>query len=123
MSLKPRHCPTTESEDEYQATERKWEASRPHDAEVKVKGNHMTQKYYTECLLLVYIDAINKARPRDAGPWLFQEDGDPSHGIMKEGLAKRLKDVNWITNLKHPAQSPDLNPVEALEHYEGTAAS
>jgi hypothetical protein len=41
----------------------------------------MTQKYYTERLLSVYIEAIQKARLHDTGPWLFQEDGDPSHNI------------------------------------------
>jgi hypothetical protein len=46
--------------------------------------------------------------------WLFQEDGDPSHGLKKEGLAQRLKERNWITNLKHLAQSPDLNPMEGI---------
>jgi len=114
MPSKPRRRPTTETTDEYQARVREWEALRPHDAEVKVGGNHMTQKYYTERLLPVYIEAIHKARLRDAGPWLFQEDGDPSHGMRKEGLARELKNANWITNLKHPAQSPDLNPIEAI---------
>ncbi|KUJ14223.1 uncharacterized protein LY89DRAFT_720584 [Mollisia scopiformis] len=43
-----------------------------------------------------------------------QEDGDPSHGMRKRGLAQQLKENNWIVNLKHPAQSPDLNPIEAI---------
>lgn len=43
----------------------------------------------------------------------MQEDGDPSHGMRREGLAQQLKEANWINNLKHPAQSPDLNPIEA----------
>jgi hypothetical protein len=34
--------------------------------------------------------------------------------MRKDGLAKRLKDANWIVNLKHPAQSPDLNLIEAI---------
>jgi hypothetical protein len=114
MPPKPRHRPTTESEAEYQARLQEWEALRPHTAEVKAGGNSMTQKYYTERLLPVYIDAIQKAQLREAGPWLFQEDGDPSHGMRKEGLAYKLKEANWITNLKHPAQSPDLNPIEAI---------
>jgi len=114
MPPKPRRRPTTESEEEYQARLREWEALKPHKVDVKPQGNSMTQKYYTDRLLPVYIDAIQKARMRDPGPWLFQEDGDPLHGMRKEGLAKRLKDENWITNLKHPAQSPDLNPIEAI---------
>jgi hypothetical protein len=74
----------------------------------------MTQKYYTERLLPVYIKAMQKARPKDPGNWLLQEDGDPSHGMRKEGLVRKLKDENWIVNLKHPVQSPDLNPIEAI---------
>ena len=73
----------------------------------------MTQKYYTERLLPVYIKAIHKARLQDTQDWLLQEDGDPSHGLRKPGLAQRLKDSNWIPNLVHPPQSPDLNPMEA----------
>jgi hypothetical protein len=42
------------------------------------------------------------------------EDGDPSHGMKKRGIARELKDANWITNLKHPAQLLDLNPMEGI---------
>ena len=47
----------------------------------------MTQKYYIERLLPVYIDTIQKARLQDAQEWMFQEDNDPSHGTRKKGLA------------------------------------
>jgi hypothetical protein len=84
MPPKPRRRPTTETEQEYNVTNvrvREWDALRPHPAEVKVGGSHMTQKYYTERLLPVYIEFIQKACLRDAGPWLFQEDTDPCHGM------------------------------------------
>jgi hypothetical protein len=87
---------------------------KPYSAEVKVGGNYITQKYYTECLLPVYIEAIQKACLQDHGPWLFQEDSDPSHGIRKAGLARKLKDANWTDNINHPVQSPDLNPIKAI---------
>ena len=29
-------------------------------------------------------------------------------------MAQKLKKENWISNLVHPAQSPDLNPTEAI---------
>ena len=74
----------------------------------------MTQKYYTERLLPVYIKAIYNARIQDAGLWVLQEDGDPSYSMRKEGLASKLKADNWVTNLKHPSQSPNLNPIEAI---------
>jgi hypothetical protein len=74
----------------------------------------MIQKYYTEHLLPIYIEAIQKARLKDPRNWLLQEDSDLSYNIRKEGLACKLKDNNWITNLTHPAQNPDLNLIEAI---------
>lgn len=112
-----------ESQEEYQSRILEWEAAIPHEKEVKPKGNAMTQKYYTERLLPVYIKAVQNARifqdnghfGHDCGhDWLLQEDGDPSHGKRKFGMAQKLKKENWISNLVHPAQSPDLNPIEAI---------
>jgi hypothetical protein len=34
--------------------------------------------------------------------------------MLKDGLARQLKVVNWVVNIKHPAQSPDLNPIEGI---------
>jgi hypothetical protein len=34
--------------------------------------------------------------------------------MRKAGLAQALKDQNYIVNLKHPAKSPDLNPIEGI---------
>jgi hypothetical protein len=39
---------------------------------------------------------------------------DLSHGSKKRGLTQELKDLNWIVNLIHLAQSPDLNLMEAI---------
>ena len=74
----------------------------------------MTQKYYIERLLPVYVHAIQQARLRDPQNYLLQEDNDPSHGTKKSGLAQQLKEANWVNNLMHPAQSPDLNPKEGV---------
>ena len=114
MPPKPRRRPTTESEEEYLTRVKEWEAIKPHKVEKKVAGNHMTQKYYIERLLPVYIDAVYHGRSFCSESWYLQEDGDPSHGIRKAGLARQLKDLNWIVNIKHPAQSPDLNPIEGI---------
>lgn len=109
-----------ESQEEFESRVLVWQAAQPHDKEVKPKGNAMTQLYYTQKLLPTYIKAIQKLRiygpasTGDEGDWLFQEDGDPSHGLKTKGLAQQLKDSNWVTNLPHPAQSPDLNPQEAV---------
>ena len=106
-----------ESEDAYNQRLLEWDVSLPHEAEVKPKDNSMTQKYYCERLLPGYIKAMHHLRTRyEDQPginWLFQEDGDPSHGMRAPGLARRLENSNWVMNLTHPAQSPDLNPMEA----------
>jgi hypothetical protein len=114
MPKKPRRRPTTETDNEYIERLKEWEASKPHDREVKVQGNAMTQKYYVENLLPLYVKAIESMRQIDNKPWLLQEDGDPSHGIRKAGLARECKDAHNIQNLVHPAQSPDLNPIEGI---------
>lgn len=74
----------------------------------------MTQKYYAERLLPIYCDAIHSMRYIDDKPWLLQEDGDPSHGMRKYGLAQEYKASVNVQNLTHPAQSPDLNPIEGI---------
>lgn len=111
---KPRRRPTTETEEEYQARVLEWEAGKPHEREVKVKGNAMTQKYYVDRLLPIYCQAIESMRQIDNKSWLLQEDGDPSHGMRKKGLAEEYKEAYNIQNLTHPPQSPDLNPIEGI---------
>lgn len=65
MPPKPRWRPTTETKDEHQARIQEWEATKPHQVEVQVKGNAMTQKYYVERLLPIYTAAINSMRNID----------------------------------------------------------
>jgi hypothetical protein len=103
-------------EEEYQARIIEWEAQIGHDKEVKPKGNSMTQKYYVECLLPGYIRDLKNLKEQYGGgdKWQLQEDGDPSHGKRKEGLATKLKQQEAVKCLTHPAQSPDLNPMEAI---------
>ncbi|RDL42414.1 uncharacterized protein BP5553_02393 [Venustampulla echinocandica] len=109
-----------ETTDEFEARLREWEASLPQEQVVKPKGNAMTQKYYTETLLPVHAKALHQARlVRPNGElkrWLFQEDGDPSHGKKKRGMAQVYLDSNWIPTLVHPPQSPDLNPTEEVRN-------
>lgn len=112
---KTKYC----TDEEYAELILKWEAEcEAHDKEVKPKGNSMTGLYYAERLLPFYIDAIQHLRITEEcinSSWLLQEDGDKSHGIQNpDSLASVLKRANWITNLVHPPQSPDLNPIEAL---------
>ena len=113
---KPRHR-KQETDEEFAYRLLEWRASIHHDLEVKPKGNAMTQKYYCEKILPIYCNAINHLRVSFRSgmeQWALLEDGDPSHGLRKEGLAHHLKLQNWITNHNHPANSPDLNPIEAI---------
>jgi hypothetical protein len=104
------------SEEEYQARIMEWEAKIGHWKEVKPKGNSMTQIYYVERLLPGYIKDLKNLKEQYGGgdKWQLQEDGDPSHGKQKEGLATKLKEKEGIKCLTHPAQSPDLNPMEGI---------
>ena len=54
MPPKPCRRPTTKSEAEYMQRVQEWEAKKPYQVEVKVKGNAIIQKYYIDRLLLVY---------------------------------------------------------------------
>ena len=110
---KPRHG-KNETEEEYRQSDRykAQEASIP-DVEVKPKGNSMTQKYYTENILPHHIQSIEEARAQGRRP-ILQEDNDPSHGTRSyDNFAARHKRSNNIDPFIHPAQSPDLNPIEA----------
>ena len=112
---KPRRRPTTESEEEYKQRVLEWEASKPHPVKAKPKGNSMTQIYYTEKILPKYISVYENLKRKRPGPWVLQEDNDGSHGTRgdKENIARALKRQHNVDLLVHPAQSPDLNPIEA----------
>ena len=94
----------------------------PHDPAVKSTGNSITMEYYTAHQLPDYCDSVNWLRIM-YGRGILQEDGDSSHGIKKskedkeadmENIATQLKIDYWIETLNHPAQSPDLNPIEGV---------
>jgi hypothetical protein len=66
--LKPRRRSKTETEEEYRHRVQEWEAGKPHEVEVTVKGNATTQKYYVERLLPIYCQAIDSMRLIDDKP-------------------------------------------------------
>jgi hypothetical protein len=75
----------------------------------------MTQKFYTDNILPQHLAHIKYLQQKYKRKILFQEDGDPSHGHRNSASAPaQLKRASHITNLKHPAQSPELNPIEAI---------
>lgn len=103
-----------QTEEIYRQRIAEWKASLPHDVEIKSKGNSMTQVYYTERLLPMYVDELQQCRMHDRY-CLLQEDNDPSHGTRStDNIVRSFKAVNWIETLIHPPQSPDLNPSEGV---------
>jgi len=61
---KPRKPYRSKYKSDKQYNERvvEWQAHLPHDADVQLKGNSMTQQYYTERLFPLYIKEIQRQR-------------------------------------------------------------
>jgi hypothetical protein len=103
-----------QSDKDYNTELKAWKASLLKEEEVIPQGNLMTEKYYCDNILPIYIAAIHEGRLKRPGNWLLQEDNDSSHSTHSNNLAAKLRAQNWINTLVHPAQSPDLNPIEAI---------
>ncbi|KAF1984479.1 hypothetical protein K402DRAFT_336565 [Aulographum hederae CBS 113979] len=74
----------------------------------------MTQYYYTKRVLPTLIKETQRDRIEFGKAWL-QEDNDPSHGTRSEfNLPRLLEEKEWIPFYLHPAQSPELNPMEGI---------
>ena len=108
-----------ESSQRFQQRLAQWEALKPHDIEVKTKGNSITQQYYTDKLLPLHYRQIQAAYLHGRRATL-QEDNDPSHGTKPNkqkkvpNVAQQFKNDHYIEELRHPAQSLDLNPCESV---------
>ena len=61
----------------------------------------------------MYLNVIAILRRKYNYNFYLLEDGDPSHGMRKAGLAQRLRDAAKVLNVEHPPHSPDLNPIKA----------
>ncbi|EFQ91699.1 hypothetical protein PTT_11373 [Pyrenophora teres f. teres 0-1] len=115
-----------ESDDEHRERVRVWDAERARQPNVEKPGNSMRAVYYTEKILPIYREAQHKLQaqsdhlrahihPNNRYNWYLLEDNDPSHGTKNlESLPAQYKLYNGIKTLKHPANSPDLNPIEGI---------
>lgn len=90
-------------------------ATMPHDIEIQTKGNSMTQVFYTNHILNRHIEFCQKLKKRLRHEIYLQEDNDGSHGTRSlKNVARDAKLRSHLQNYYHPAQSPDLNPIEAI---------
>ena len=82
--------------------------------EMKLKENHMTQKYYTDKILPQYVKEYQRCMAF-VSKAILQEDNDGSHDTFtRSNYAARYKRRYNIESLIHSANSPDLNPIEAI---------
>ena len=112
-----------ESEQEHQRRIKDWEAHQcEHKVEIKRAGNSMTQGYYVDNVLPYLVSEIIKLRCStrrhpNGLDLILLEDNDPSHGLVgqnwEETPASLYRIGHGIRSIRHPANSPDLNPIEA----------
>jgi DDE superfamily endonuclease len=112
---KPRKS-SVQTAEEYAQVVVDWQASQPcHRLKVESGGNLMTQKFYKDNILLAYINHIKVLGQRLGHKIYFQEDNDPSHSTRSlNNVCIQLKRASQLNLLCHPAQSPDLNPIEGI---------
>jgi hypothetical protein len=74
----------------------------------------MSQEFYAKEILPKHIEEIKALEKHYYHRFRLQEDGDPSHGNKSvNNPCARLKRDADLQILIHPAQSPNLNPIEA----------
>jgi hypothetical protein len=104
-----------QTKEEYEKIIEEWTKDQSAGIEIIPKGNAMTQKFYAEKILPQHIDQIKSLEAHYQHQFYLQEDGDPSHGNKStNNPCARLKKDAGLQILIHPAQSPDLNPIESL---------
>jgi hypothetical protein len=114
---KPRQS-SVETFEQYQEAVRAFEAAKNEakiDTSMRIKGNSMTQLFYTKHILPDIIDRIDYLQAKYQHDFLLQEDNDGSHGTRSfNNPAAQLKQQRMVKIHDHPAQSPDLNPIESI---------
>jgi hypothetical protein len=123
---KPRRRPTTDSPGDYEARVREWEAAKAREPVIAKPGNSMRAIYYVENILPKYCTAYNSLVARSDElraevpveqryRWYLLEDNDPSHGTRNaNSLPAIYKQDRGVEVISHPANSPDLNPIEGI---------
>lgn len=93
----------------------RWEANIPPPIDISASNNLMTQDYYVRNILPVYDRYLRIWSEREGHEYRLQEDNDPSHGTRSEyNVVQDFRRRKGIKSYWHPAQSPDLNPIEGV---------
>ncbi|KAF2630657.1 hypothetical protein BU25DRAFT_437893 [Macroventuria anomochaeta] len=102
---KPQRRPTTETPDDYKARIGQWEVEKAQEAHITKPGNAMRASYYVEKILPSYREAYSLLV---ACSDLLRADVpiQQRHTVYKHGRG--------VVTLPHPANSPDLNPIEGI---------
>ena len=123
---KPRRRPTTDKPGEYETRVREWEAAKAREPQIIKPGNSMRASYYVEKILPLYCSAYDSLvaqsdELRADVPveqrynWYLLEDNDPSHGTRnRDSLPAVYRRDRGVASIQHPANSPDLNPIEGI---------
>ena len=123
---KPRRRPTTDSPGDYEARVREWEAAKAREPVIVKPGNSMRAIHYVENILPKYCTAYDSLVARSDElradvpveqryRWYLLEDNDPSHGTRNtNSLPAIYKQDRGVEILSHPANSPDLTPIEGI---------
>jgi ABC-type Na+ transport system ATPase subunit NatA len=91
----------------------------PYEVNIKLKGNSITQKYYTKQLLPGLIATLykhyNNPEYLEYKNCILQEDNNGLYGTRsKVNIAQKIKEKVYIKVLNHPLQSLDLNPIKGI---------
>ena len=81
-----------ETDEKYQNRLAEWKFTQSHEAEVKLKGNSIMKKYYTETLLSVYLKVVQNAYLTKKKKAILQKNNDSNYETKGTGsdLARRF---------------------------------
>ncbi|KAH7384708.1 hypothetical protein BKA66DRAFT_416749, partial [Pyrenochaeta sp. MPI-SDFR-AT-0127] len=106
---------SVETEAEHTAAINAFKAATEDKVEVRLKGNSMAQKYYAQRILSHHLDELDRLEAKYGHKFYFQADNNDSHGTGSfNNLPACLKRERNTLIIVHPANPPDLNPIESM---------
>lgn len=104
-----------ETQDEFSSKIQAHKEDIASEPEQQIKGNSMTQIFYTQHILPKHIERIKQMEERYSHQCWLQEDNDSSHGTKSNwNPAAKLRREHQVFTHWHPGNSLDLAPQEAM---------